>query len=89
MAAPVTFIDQVRREATKAQDAFGKLRALRKDWDALGGQGFINAHFLVNGEPRTDLDIVAADISAVFTTLDALDALLAQGHATNLAKVRI
>lgn len=98
MAAPNLLIDQVRREVTNVRNGLRNLRGLRKDWDELGGADFIKDHFTATDPtdatgkrriPRTDLDVSAADIANAFASLDAVEAVLAQGHGSNLAKLRI
>jgi hypothetical protein len=77
------FISQVRTEASAILDAVSRLHALRAEWDALAyGANLTTDDFV--GE-NADLDV--AEITGVFTTVEAIDALLSAGHATNLYKV--
>jgi len=64
-------------------NAFQDLLELRYEWDA---QGFANA--ITDEDLQGDLShIVAADLAAGFTSVEAVRALLAQGHNTNLYKL--
>lgn len=90
------YIDQVRRAADDLLCAAEKLNALRKSWDYGMSSWIVDA----SGNDPTDPDyqpgdfvhatgLMKADIAAVVgTTLDALSALLAAGHGTNLEKIR-
>ena len=63
-----------------AQDA---LRALRREWDALGlADALTEADFV-----GSNAGLTPAQMAAVYTSLDAEMALMTQGHATNLYAV--
>lgn len=75
------FVSKTRQAATSLLADINDLHALRRDMD-----------YLALAQALTDGDcggLTAAQVVAVYTTLDALEALLAQGHGTNLAAVRI
>jgi hypothetical protein len=74
-------VTKVRQAATRLMDVIKELNGLRVDWDALG----LSAE-LTNDDCQGN---IVADISAVYTSHAAINALLAQGHNTNLTKVRI
>ena len=65
-------------------DAIGELDNLRSEWDALGLSGTLTPENFV-GENE---GLMGDDIAGVYTTHAALKALMAQGHATNLYKVK-
>ena len=64
--------------------AQNRLIDLRREWDALGLAGELTeADFA--GE---NAGLTPAHVTAVYTTLQAEMALMAQGHATNLYQVK-
>ena len=77
-------ITDVRQATSALIEAIDRLRALKKESDALDlGNTLTEADF----EGQTHL--AAADITAVTgTTLAAIETLMAAGHATNLYKVK-
>ena len=78
-----THIDMVRDGAGSILATVDKLAALKASWDA--GMGT----WITDGADFDGIEgIVKADITAVYTTLAALETLLAAGHRTNLEKVR-
>ena len=83
LTARKTHIDQVRDGATNILATVDKLANLKSSWDA--GMGT----WITDGDDFAGVEGVdKAAITAVYTTLAALEALLAQGHRTNLEKVR-
>ena len=77
------FITRVRQSATKIIEARDELVALQKEWEEWQNVALEAKHF--DGENScVGLD----EIMGVFVTLDALQALLANGHGTNLQKAR-
>jgi len=74
-------VTKVRQAATEAMDAIKQLDALRKDWDYLG-----LSSALTDDQCQ---GLTTADIAAVYTTLAAINTLLAAGHGTNMTKVRL
>lgn len=75
-------ISQVRSAVDTLLAGMAQLRALRREWDALGlGSAITQAD--MTGEHE---GLSVADIAGVYTTMDAIDGLMAQGHATNLYK---
>ena len=74
------FISNSRAASGALITAIDQLRALRKSSDALN-----LAETLVPDDFAGNTDVDTADVMAVIgTTLDAIETLLAQGHATNL-----
>lgn len=78
MARKEEFVADARRLNRAIWDNLNQLRALQREWNALDygttlGDGA--------GAPAADVGAV------VFDTVNALDATLAQGHATNMAKL--
>jgi len=74
-------VSKVRQAATRLLEVEATLLDLRRDWDRLGLGGVL-----------TDEDcqgLTVAQVAAVYTSLEAIEALLAQGHGTNLATVRV
>jgi len=74
-------VSKVRQAATDLLNASEKLAALQNDWN-----------WLDMGNQLTDDDcqgLTVAQIAAVYTTLAAVETLLAAGHGTNLATVRV
>ena len=85
MAAQSRFINDTRRAVDRFLDAYEELDARVNEYDAQGGQAFVSPFWLdENGDQRTDLDINFAEFVAVITSIQAISALMAQGHATNL-----
>lgn len=97
MAAPITNINGLRNAAVAILDAMDRFAAERQKFFALGGAPFIAPFFKQTiDDPanpgqtievdRTDLDIVPDDVTGLVNSYDAIVALLAQGHRTNLTK---
>lgn len=78
------YVSEVRAAAAKVFDGVNALKSLQAEYTA-GGY----ADTLPTAEPgAANEGITKADVAAVvFTTGDALAALLAGGHATNIVKV--
>ena len=90
------FISNVRAAATELLDARDKLQALRWQWDKEMGIALEDA---TGSDPEAEgydagdfsgsnAGLRKADVTAVFTSADALDVLLDAGHGTNFQKVR-
>lgn len=77
------YVTEVRRAAKQLWDALNELEALQPEWQALD---YLNTmtDAAFQGE-NAGLD-AAAIAAIVFTTADALRALLNTGHGTNLAR---
>lgn len=76
----------VSREVNAAQalvDAFDSWDELRKEWDAQGLSGVITDEHITGSNQH----VAAADLANAFSSIDALKAVLAAGHATNLYKL--
>jgi len=89
------FITQVRQAARETLAAVDTLTALQTQWGRGMNAWLVDAH----GTPGTpdyepgdfagaNEGLTKADVTAAFTTLDALQALLAQGYGTNLEQLR-
>ena len=84
MSRKSDYVAEARRETTQLIDALDRLRAKQYEWTALD-----------YGTTMTDEDLIGvadglvpSDIGAViFDTVNAIDALLQEGHATNLYKL--
>jgi len=77
-------VDFVRQAVRKILDGFEDLNNLRSEWDALGLSGTLTDENFQGG----NAGLTEADIAGVYNTHAALKALFAQGHATNLYKVK-
>lgn len=76
------YISLARQHNKAVWDGISALVALQSEWDALD-----YGNTLEDGAGANS-GITRAEVSAVVnTTADALVALLAQGHATNMAKL--
>lgn len=76
------FIAKVRGEVKALWDSINELRGHRKRWDALA-----LGDTMADGT-GPNAGVTAAHTGAVVhATLDALESLLAAGHATNLARL--
>ena len=78
------FVTQVSTQAANLINTLNKLRALRNKYDALD-----LGNTLVQEDIGGDNEgIVIAEITAVLgSTLEALETLMAAGHASNLHKI--
>jgi len=84
MNQKIEHVNQVRANATRLMDTIKALQGLRKDWDYLGlSSALKDADFTGTNEGLT-----AAQIAGVYTTLAAIETLLAAGHGTNLTAVK-
>jgi hypothetical protein len=63
-------------------DAWHKLQDARDAYNAVGGEPFFTEFF------ATPQELTIAELVAVMTSTDAIDALMANGHSTNLHKAR-
>ena len=94
--ARTDFISNVRTQATNLVEALDALKALRRQWDNEINTSLIDA---TGSDPAAEgynahdflehAGLMKADVSAVFTSADSFETLMAQGHGTNLQKVRI
>jgi hypothetical protein len=76
------YITEVRQNAKKFWDAVNALKGLQPEWQALD-----YGNTLADGE-GDNLGYNRAQVGAVvFATTDAILALLASGHATNVANL--
>lgn len=80
------WISLTRQEATALIDTVDRLTALRQEWDGLDYLNTLTDEDFAGTNTDVTIDEMAAVIG---TTLDAIRALLAQGHYTNLATVRV
>jgi hypothetical protein len=76
-------ITSVRNSVDTWLSAQNALLALRREWDALGLSAALTPADFV-GE---NAGLTPAEISAVYTTLDAEMSMMAAGHSTNLHQV--
>jgi phosphoglycolate phosphatase-like HAD superfamily hydrolase len=78
MQRQLEYIRDVKAANKQIWEGIAELAKLRREWDALA-----------LGDTLTDLDgVSAADVGAiVHATGAALETLLAQGHATNMARL--
>lgn len=91
------FITKTRDAATKLLESIDELRALDKQRAALdlgtaldnGTRSEIDNDDIQFGDFQgANMGVTKNDILNVTTTLNAIEALLSQGHATNLYKVK-
>ena len=82
MSRQSDYITEARQEARKLWDSVHALKALQSEWAALD-YGNTLADGVGENEGYTKTEIG----SVVFATTDAILALFAQGHATNVAGV--
>ena len=80
-----TLINQGRQVATLTTNTLDALAALNTAYVEAGGAEALNTTF---EDPAYQGDISAAYFAALMVTVQALLALRAAGHGTNLAKVR-
>lgn len=85
MSSTSNHVSRVRQTAAQLIDGVDKLQALKREWDALG----YSAAIIESGIIGDNAGVTGADIAAVYVTLDALNTLLAQGHATNLYRAKL
>jgi len=82
---PSDFVSQTRDLATTLLQTINGLDALRKEWDGMNYLDTLPPEAFEGANSDVTKDEIAAVIG---TTLDALNALLDEGHATNLYNVR-
>lgn len=90
------FITRTRQQATALLKAVDDLAELRRQWDRGMNAWLIDAtgsdpdaeNYEANDFAGDNRGLMKADITAVFTTLAAIEDVLAQGHGTNLEEVR-
>lgn len=82
MAQEMVLVSQVRAQVTQLLDTVGDLNSLRAQYDALGGSAFVADAF-------EESDIDAAEFADALSSVAAINALLGQGHMTNLARLRV
>jgi len=90
------FVTRTRQQATALIEAVDELAELKRQWDRGMNTWLVDAtgsdpgaeDYEPNDFAGTHEGLMKSDITAVFTTLAALEVALAQGHGTNLEKVR-
>lgn len=86
MSRSKQFVSDTRQASIDLIASIDRMRALRREWDALGYSGTLDAAGVFTGD---NADVTEPDIAAVIgTTLDAIDGLLQTGHYTNLYRLR-
>ncbi len=83
MANPTVFVEQFRGDVRMLLKTLDALRADRRAWDALDLGNVIQQSDIPAGTGITTAELAAA----IGTTLVAIEALMAAGHATNLYRV--
>jgi hypothetical protein len=87
MARENDHITEIRMAATELINALNHGHAMRAEWDA---RGYADSEVLGDVFTGSNADVTHEEIAAfIGTTLDALEALMAQGHATNTQAVRL
>ena len=84
MAQPAQLVGDHRAANDRLLDAMDELAAIRQRWDALGGVEFVAPFF----EANPTYDFTADDMATALSSAQAIADLLAQGHGTNLNRVR-
>lgn len=84
MNQKIDHVNQVRANATRLMDTIKVLQGLRKDWDYLGLSSALQPEDFTG----TNEGLTPSQIAAVYTTLSAIETLLAAGHGTNLTAVK-
>ena len=80
----IDYVTQVRIATRKLWDALNDLKALQREWTALDYMNTLSEDAFQGENAGLDASAIAA---IVFTTTDALLALLDTGHGTNLARL--
>lgn len=81
MARQSDFVTLVRQHDAALIGVLDALNALRREWDSAGYSGTMPPEAFEG----SNSDVTEAEIAAVIgTTLDAINALLAEGHGSNL-----
>ena len=78
------YVTEVRIATRKLWSALNELKALQREWTALDYMNTLSEDAFQGENAGLDASAIAA---IVFTTTDALLALLDTGHGTNLARV--
>lgn len=80
------YMTAVRVQTTNLLTVLNQLHLLRQEWDALDYiSTYDDAELSGDNEGKTKAQLAAV----LGTSLDALDALLAAGHATNLFNLKL
>ena len=80
-------IEAVREATRELRASLAVLTQLKRDWD--GGFGTWIDDVTTEGGDFENMDgLEKADIAAVYSTVAAINALMAAGHDTNLLKVQ-
>ena len=81
---------RVQRAATSLLNAMNEAEGVSGEIGNLGGQAAIEPYFMQSDgvTPRDDLVNDLGEIMAALVTFDAIAALRAAGHGTNLSKLR-
>ena len=80
---PADYVTEVRIATRKLWSALNELKALQREWTALDYMNTLSEDAFQGENAGLDAAAIAA---IVFTTTDAVLALLAEGHDTNLAR---
>lgn len=84
------YISRVVAGVSALLDATDDLIACRSEWDALGmAPGSGTPYELLDGDfAGANVHLTPQEVADAFVSLDALKALLLQGHVTNLNKLK-
>ena len=76
------YLSLARQSTKKLWDAYLELKKMQEEWNALD-----YGNTLANGEGANEGYTKAEVGSVVFDTINAMETLMGQGHATNIAKL--
>lgn len=89
MADANRYVAQTRGKIEALLNALEDLQGAMAQYDAIGGGDFIKRHFYGDdGQNRADLDITAEEFMDAINSVDAIQALMNAGHATNLYRAK-
>lgn len=87
MSRKSAFVSEVQQNATDMIDAYNRLRANLREYQALdyGNSNLITPEDLQGSSAEADIAAIAAVLG---TTVPAIEEFLALGHSTNLYKLK-
>jgi hypothetical protein len=93
MSQPTSHVQRTRAALSRLTDAFEGVTSCLREYDSLGGANGVLPHWQTRDAEgqvidRTDLDITHGQYVDAIASIQAIEALVAQGHSTNLYRAK-
>jgi hypothetical protein len=93
MSQPTSHVVRTRAAITRLTDAFEGVTSCLREYESLGGADGVLPHWQTRDAEghvvdRTDLDVTHPQYVDAIASIQAIQGLVAQGHSTNLYRVK-